>query len=88
MICLNPSRIYFHYKGKGLYVVKNVFCTGMGGGTHEHAADWDTGGGRSSAGTSVQKREIGIWHLYQYCPWSFDLCHFAWEDQPDQRCVE
>ena len=22
MICLNPSRIYFHYKGKGLYVVK------------------------------------------------------------------
>ena len=52
MICLNPSRIYFHYKGKGLYVVKNVFCTGMGGGTHEHAADWDTGGGRSSAGTS------------------------------------
>lgn len=23
----------------------------------EHAADWDTGGGRSSAGTSVQKRE-------------------------------
>ena len=18
----------------------------------------------------------------------FDLCHFAWEDQPDQRCVE
>ena len=21
-------------------------------------------------------------------PWSFDLCHFAWEDQPDQRCVE
>ena len=72
MICLNPSRIYFHYKGKGLYVVKNVFCTGMGGGTHEHAADWDTGGGRSSAGTSVQKREIGIWHLYQYRSWHAD----------------
>ncbi len=73
MICLNPSRIYFHYKGKG-YVVLNVFCTGMGGGTHEHAADWDTGGGRSSAGTSVQKREIGIWHLYQYRSWHADLC--------------
>ncbi len=28
---------------------------GMGGGTHEHAADWDTGGGRSSAGFAVQK---------------------------------
>lgn len=35
----------------------------MGGGTHEHAADWDTGGGRSSSGTSVQsgKSEYGIY---------------------------
>ncbi len=64
MICLNPSRIYFHYKGKGLYVVKNVFCTGMGGGTHEHAADWDTGGGRSSAGTSVQKSGKSEYGIY------------------------
>ena len=36
----------------------------MGGGTHEHAADWDTGGGRSSAGTSVQKSGKSEYGIY------------------------
>ena len=38
---------------------------------------------------AVQKREIGIWHLYQYR--SLVLLIFAisaWKDQSDQRCAE